>query len=188
MHLPTRRGRAMHASCMASPSLQGMTMLLGLILKSGPDALIKLQSFTSDSQRAAHQIRSSYNHKSCSRGDRVLQLQPAAKKGSGAMAPVSEESSGRRHGELARGWEPSSSPCARRLLGGLVDHEKGPIDREPGATTERLCSETYGSISSMSPCPRCNTHRHTAHGHAHSFHRKRHFRAFRNLRLTGWIG
>ena len=81
------------------------------------------------------------------------------------------------------------SPCARRLLG-LVDHKKGLIDRGSGwATTERLCSETYGSISSMSPCPRCNTHRHTGHGHAHSFQSKRAFKAFRDPRLiTGWIG
>jgi hypothetical protein len=55
-----------------------------------------------------------------------------------------------------------------------------------GLPPKGFCSETYGSISSMRPCPR-----HTVvYGHAHSFQRKRAFSMLSsgNLLLTGWIG
>lgn len=123
-------------------------------------------------------------------------MQPAAKKGSGAMAPVSGESSGRRHGELARGREPcaSSSPCAPRLFFLPRSYRSGA----GGYHRKAFAARHIGSISSMRPCPRLHatpTPTPTATPSSMAMHT--HFSAKGpspcmlspgNLLLTGWIG
>lgn len=108
------------------------------------------QSFTSDSQRAAHRIRSSYNHKSCSRGDnRVCNLQQRKD-----QVPWRRCQGNPPAGDTAS-WPGAGSHAhpPRHVHRGFF-WSRSYRSGAGGYHRKAFAARHIGSISSMRPCPR----------------------------------